>query len=62
MKEIKEGLINEEIERRYPSSNNGGNNIVDNRKRGGPRSHDYENVVAEELGGFDANMFGGGGC
>ena len=29
MKKIKEGLINEEIVRRYPGSDNGGNNIVD---------------------------------
>ena len=60
MKKIKEGLINEEIVRRYPgsgisllsfvhkiiypiiySNNNGGNNIVDKGKGGGPRSHDY---------------------
>ena len=33
MKKIKEGLINEEIVRRYPGSdNNGGNNIVDKGK------------------------------
>ena len=31
MKKIKEGLINEEIVRRYPGSGiNGGNNIIDN--------------------------------
>ena len=57
MKKIKEGLINEEIVRIYPGSNdNGGNNIVDKGKGGGPRSHDYGNVVAEELGDFDANI------
>ena len=57
MKKIKEGLINEEIVRRYPgSNNNGGNNIVDKGKGGGSRSHDYGNVVAEDL---DANMSGG---
>ena len=61
MKNIKEGLINEEIVRRYPGSDNGGNNIVDKGK-GGLRSHDYGKVVAEELGDFDANMSGGGGC
>ena len=63
MKKIKEGLINEEIVRRYPNSyNNGGNNIVDKGKRGGPRSHDYGKVVADELVDLDANMSGGGGC
>ena len=62
MKKIKEGLINEEIVRRYPGSDNGGNNIVDKGKGGGLRSHDYEKVVAEELGDLDANMSGGGGC
>ena len=42
MKKIKEGLINEEIVRRYPgSNNNGGNNIIDKGKGSGPRSHDY---------------------
>ena len=50
MKKIKEGLINEEIVRRYPSSDNGGNNIVDKGKGGGSRSHDYGKVIAEELG------------
>ena len=50
MKKIKEGLINEEIVRRYPGSDNGGNNIVDKGKGGGSRGHDYEKVVAEELG------------
>ena len=43
MKKIKEGLINEEIIRRYY------NNVVDNGKGSGPRSHDYGKVVAEEL-------------
>ena len=62
MKKIKEGLINEEIVRRYPGSDNGDNNVVYNGKGGGPRSHDYGNVVAEELGDLDANMSGGGGC
>ena len=63
MKTIKEGLINEEIVRRYPGSDNsGGNNIVDNGKGGGSRSHDYGIVVADELGYLDANMYGGGGC
>ena len=63
MKKIKEGLINEEIVRRYPgSNNNGGNNIVDRGKGGGSRSHDYEKVIAEELGDLDAKMSGGGGC
>ena len=61
MKKIKEGLINEEIVRRYPGSyNNGGNNIVDNGKEGGSRSHDYGKVIAEELGDLNANMTGGG--
>ena len=50
MKKIKEGLINEEIVRRYTGSNNGGNNIVDKGKGGGSRSYDYGNVVADELG------------
>ena len=62
MKKIKEGLINEEIVRRYPGSNNGGNNIVDKGKGGGSRSIDYGKVVAEELGDFYANMSGGGWC
>ena len=62
MKKIKEGLINEEIVRRYPGSNNGGNNVIDKGKGSGSRSHDYGNVVAEELGELDANMPGGGGC
>ena len=62
MKKIKEGLINEEIVRWYPSSNNGENNIVDIGKGGGSRSHDYGKVVAEELGDLDVNMSGGGGC
>ena len=63
MKKIKEGLISEEIVRRYPGSNiNGENNIIDNGKGVGPRSHDYGNVVAEELGDLDTKMSGGGGC
>ena len=62
MKKIIEGLINEEIVRRYPGSNNGGNYVVDKGKGGGSRSHDYGKVVAEELWDFDANMSGGGGC
>ena len=61
MKKIKEGLINEEIVRRYPGSVNGGNNIVDKVKESGPRSHDYGKVIAEELRDLDANMSGGGG-
>ena len=59
MKIIKEGLTNEEIDRRYPGSNNGGNYVIDNGKGCGPRSHDYEKVVADELGDLDANMSGG---
>ena len=62
MKKIKEGLINEEIVRRYPDSDNGGNNIVEKGKGSGSKSHDYGKVVAEELGDFDVNMSGGGGC
>ena len=63
MKKIKYGLINEEIVRRYPGSyNNGGNNIVDQGKGGGSRSHYYGKVIAEELGDLDVNMSGGGGC
>ena len=62
MKKIKEGLINEEIVRRYPGSDNGVNNIVDKGKGGGSRSHDYGKVVADELGDFDANISGGGRC
>ena len=63
MKKIKEGLINEEIVRRYPNSDdNGGNYVINKGKGSGPRSHDYGNVVAEELGDLDANMSGGGGC
>ena len=61
MKKIK-GLINEEIVRRYPGFNNGGNNVIDKGKGSGPRSHDYGNVVADELGSLDANISGGGGC
>ena len=57
MKKIKEGLINEEIVRRYVgSNNNGGNNIVNMGKGGGLRSYNYGNIVAEELGDLDANM------
>ena len=59
MKKIKEGLINEEILRRYPGYDNGGNNIVDKGNRYGTRSYDYGNVVADELVEFDANMSGG---
>ena len=62
MKKIKEGLINEEIVSGYPGSDNGGNSVVDNVKGGGPRSHDYGKVVAEELGDLDVNMSGRGGC
>ena len=62
MKKIKEGLINEEIVRRYPGSDNGWNIVVDKGKGGSPRSHDYGNVVAEELGDLNTNMSGGGGC
>ena len=62
MKKINEGLINEEIVRRHPcSDNNGGNSIVDKGKGGRSRSHDY-GKVADELGDLDANMSGGGGC
>ena len=50
MKKIKEGLINEEIVRRYSGSDNGRNNVVDKGKGGGSRSHDYEKVIADELG------------
>ena len=50
MKNIKEGLVNEEILRRYPGSNNGGKYVIDKGKGGGPRSHDYKKVIAEELG------------
>ena len=50
MKKIKEGLINEEIVRRYPGSDNGENYVVDKGKGGGPRGHNYENVISEELG------------
>ena len=62
MKKIKEGLINEEIVRRYPGSDNGENYVVDKGEGGGSRSHDYGKVVADELGDLDANMSGGGGC
>ena len=47
MKKIKEGFINEEIVRRYPGSDNGGNYVVDKGKWGGSRSHDYGKVVAD---------------
>ena len=63
MKKIKEGLINEEIIRRYPGScNNGGNYVIDKGKGGGPRSHDYGKVVAEEfylvlLSSFEVKIF-----
>ena len=53
MKKIKEGLINEEIVRRYPGSDNGGNYVIDKEKGGGSRSHDYGIVVADELGGLE---------
>ena len=59
MKKINEGLINEKIVRRYPGSDNGGNNVVDKGKGGGSRSRDYEKVVADELEDLDANMSGG---
>ena len=53
MKKIKEGLTNEEIVRRYPgSNNNGGNNIVDKGKGGGPRSHDMEKKQ-EQISNFE---------
>ena len=46
VKKIKEGLINEEIVRRYPGSNNdGGNYVVDKGNRD-----------------FDANTSWAGGC
>ena len=61
MKKIKEGLINEEIVRRYPGSDNG-NYVIDKGIGGGLRSHDNGKVVAEELGDLDANMSGGDGC
>ena len=48
---------NEEIVRRYPGSDNGGNYVIDKGKGSGPRSHDYGKVGAEELGDFDAIMF-----
>ena len=37
----------------------GGNYVIDKGKGSGPRSHDYEKVIAEELGDLDANMSGG---
>ena len=45
VKKIKEGLISEEIIRRYPGSNNGGNYVVDKGNGSGPRSHDYGKVI-----------------
>ena len=60
MKKIKEGLINEEIVRRYPGFDNGGNNIVDKGKGSGSRSHIYGSVITEELGDLDASMSGVG--
>jgi len=59
VKKIKDGLINEEIVRRYPGSDIGGNYVIDKGKGSGPRSDDYGKVVAEELGDLDANMSGG---
>ena len=50
------------VRRNTGSDNNGGNNVIDKGKRGGPKRHDYEKVIADELGDFDANMSGGGGC
>ena len=50
MKKIKEGFINEEIVRRYPGSDNEGNNVIDKGKGYDSRSHDYGKVIAEELG------------
>ena len=38
------------------------NIIVDKGKGGGPRSHDYGNVVADELGDLDVTTSGGGRC
>ena len=58
MKKIKEGLINEEIVRRYPGYDNGGNYVIDKGKGSGPRSHDNEKVIADKLGDLDANMSG----
>ena len=53
MKKIKEGLINKEIVRRYPGSdNNGGNNVVDKGKGGGSRSRDNEKVDCWRVGGL----------
>ena len=50
MRRVLEGLINEEIVRRYPGSdNNGGNYVIVKGKGSGPRSHDYRKVIAEEL-------------
>ena len=58
MKKIRQKLINKEIVRRYPGSDNGWNIVVDKGKGGGLRSHDYGNVIADELGDLDANMSG----
>ena len=60
MKKIIEGLINEEIVRRYPGSDNNGGNYVIDKGKGELRSHDYGKFVAEELRELDANMSGGG--
>ena len=47
IKKIKEGLINEEIVRRYPGSDiSGENNVIDKGKGSEPRSHDYGKVIA----------------
>ena len=62
MKKIKEGLINEEIVRRYTGSNNGGNNIVDRGKGSGSRNHDNWERCCWRVGDLDANISGGGGC
>ena len=61
MKKIKEGLINEEIIRRYPGFNNGGNYVIDKGKGSGPRSQVWESCCWK-VGDLDANMSGGGGC
>ena len=59
VKKIKEGLINEEIVRRYPGFDNVGNYVIDKGKGSGPKSHDYGKVVADELGDLYAKMSGG---
>jgi len=61
VKKIKEGLINEEIVRIYPGSDNGGNYVINKGKGSGPRSDNNEKIVAEELSDLDANKSGGGG-